>query len=257
MYVSLFDYPWFLGAGLFFSLFIALDLGYRLASRNRANSDPAHHEQIVSLRDGMLLLLTFLVGFTFAMALSRYDHRGALLVEEANAIRAASLRARMLPEGQQAELMELLRQYADSRMELFEAGLDVRRRQAALRRADQLQGRLWDASVAIGHRDDSPTFVEFMLALNDAIGLADKRLAAKENRIPFITWALIVFIALCASFTAGYSLEKPFWLLSVALPLTISVTFSLIADLDAPSSGFTGTGYATTARLQQYLHSDR
>jgi hypothetical protein len=96
-----------------------------------------------------------------------------------------------------------------------------------------------------------------MLALNDAIGLDAKRLAARENRIPYITSCLIIFIALCSAFTAGYSLEKPFWLLSVALPLTISVTFSLIADLDAPSSGFTGTGYATTARLQQYLHSDR
>jgi hypothetical protein len=73
--------------------------------------------------------------------------RGQLLVDEANVIRAASLRARMLSEGAQTELVDLLRQYGDSRMELFEAGLDSQRRQGALH-AKRLQDQLWDICVA-------------------------------------------------------------------------------------------------------------
>lgn len=97
-------------------------------------------------------------------------------------------------------------------------------------------------------------FVELMLSLSDAIGLDAKRRAARENRIPLVIWWLVLFLALCAAFSAGYSLKKRFWFLSFALPVTLAVIISLIADLDAPSSGFTGTGYATTARLQQDLH---
>jgi len=76
------------------------------------------------------------------MALSRYDTRSQLLVDEANVIRAASLRARMLSEEAQTELVDLLREYGDSRMELFEAGLHSQRRQVALQHAKRLQDQL-------------------------------------------------------------------------------------------------------------------
>ena len=64
MLQSLFDYPWFLAFGLFFPLFIALELGWQLSWRTQVNSDTDNHEQIGKLRDALLLLLTFVVGFT-------------------------------------------------------------------------------------------------------------------------------------------------------------------------------------------------
>lgn len=253
-FVALLDYPWLLGAGLFFLIFAVLEAGYRLALRTRVNSDHEKHEQILSIRDALLVLLSFVLGFTFAMALSRYDLRCDLIVNEANAISATSLRVRMLQEVQQAELLDLLRQYADSRMELYNAGLDAPRRQAALDRAKQLQNQMWDTSVTISQQDRSSVFAEFMHSLNETIGLDVKRRAAMENRIPLVIWCLIIFIALLSVFAAGYSLHKRFWFAAVALPLTLSVVIAMIADLDAPSSGFTGTGHETTLRLQQDLH---
>jgi len=45
MLQSLFDYPWFLAVGLFFPLFIALELGWQLSWRTQVNSDTDNHEQ--------------------------------------------------------------------------------------------------------------------------------------------------------------------------------------------------------------------
>ena len=256
-FAALFDYPWFLAVGLFFIIFVALEIGYRLASRTRVNADHEKHEQIISTRDSLLVLLSFVLGFTFAMALTRYDLRCDLMVNEANAIRTTSLRARMLSEVQQAELLDLLRQYADSRMELYAAGLDTTRQQAALDRAKQLQDQLWNTSVVISLHDRSSVFAEFMNSLNQTIDLDVNRRAAIENRIPVVIWCLIIFVALLTAFSVGYSLHKRFWFAAVVLPLTLSVVIAMIADLDAPSSGFTGTGQETISRLQQDLRRNQ
>jgi uncharacterized membrane protein YbjE (DUF340 family) len=255
--VALMDYPWLLAVGLFFLIFIALEIGYRLAARTRVNSDGEKHEQILSMRDALLVLLSFMLGFTFAMAVSRYDLRVRLMIDEADAISATSLRARMLSEAQQASLLDLLRRYADARTELYDAGLDARRRQAAQEQSKQLQDQLWDTSVAVSRQDRSSVFAEFMLSLNQTISLDVKRRAAMEDRIPGVIWCLIIFIALLSAFALGYSLHQRFWFAAVALPFTLSVVIAMIADLDAPSSGFTGTGHETMLRLQQDLHRKR
>lgn len=254
---SLLDYPWLLAVGLFLAIFMTQELGYRLSQRTRVNSDHENHEQIVGLRDAMLLLLSFMLGFTFSMALTRYDLRYELLVDEANAINATSLRAQMLPEDQQGKLLDLLRQYVESRVELDDAGLDVHRRQAALDQAECLQHQLWGTSVAISRHDRSSVFAEFMKSLNDAMSLDEKRRAAMENRIPSMIWFLIMFITLLAVFTAGYSLHKRFWFATILLPLIFAAVISLIADLDAPNSGLIRAGREITTRLQQDLHRER
>lgn len=253
MFASIFDYPWFLALGLFSGIFIALETGYRLAIRTQVNADEEQHEQIVSLREAMLLLLSFVIGFTFSMALTRYDQRSDLVVAEADAITATSLRVGMLPYAQQAELLDLLSEYADSRVQLYEAGLNGQRREAALNQSTRLQSQLWNASVAIGRQDRSSVFAAFMDSVNQTIDFDAKRRAAMENRIPVIVWFLIIFITLLAAFTAGYSFHRRLWFATLALPLTFAVVVALIADLDAPSSGFTGSGHEATVRLQQRL----
>ena len=257
MLLSLLDYPWRLAVGLFFAILMAQEVGYRLSQRIRVNSDPQNHEQIVSLRDAMLLLLSFVLGFTFSMALTRYDLRRELVVNEANAISTTSLRARMLPEAQQARMLDLLRQYVDTRVRLYDAGLDVHLRQAALEQGKLLQDQMWDTSVAISHLDRSSVFAAFTDSLNETIALDEKWRTATENRIPPVIWCLIMFMTLLAVFTAGYSLHKRFWFATVLLPLTFAVLISLIVDLDAPSSGLIGQGHETTSRLQQDLHRER
>jgi hypothetical protein len=253
MLALIFDYSWSLAIGLFLVIFAALEIGYRRAQRTQVNCNEQQHEQVVNLREAMLLLLSFVVGFTFSMALTRYDQRSALVISEANAIHAASLRVGMLPEDRQGELLDLLRQYADSRRRLYDAGFNRQQIQSALDEGTQLQGRLWAATVAIGSQDRSAVFAEFMESLNQTIALDSERRSAMENRIPLVVWCLILFITLLSAFTAGYSLHRRFWFTTLVLPLTFAVVISLIADLDAPYSGFTGSGHEATLRLQQEL----
>jgi hypothetical protein len=251
--MTILDLPHLLFFLLFVSSFGVLEAGYRIAKRTKVNADESHHEQIMGLRDSVLMLLSLLVGFTFAMAGSRFDQRRQLLIDEANAIGTTSLRARTLPEPQQSVVSQLLRQYTDARVDFSRTELDSSHMQAAIQRSKELQNGLWEQIEALSRQDRTPVLVSFVQSLNETIDLSEKRLAARENRIPAIIWTLIAVIALLASFTTGYGLSKRSWFPAVMMPLMFAAAVALIADLDSPTQGSIRTGQNSMLRLQQDL----
>ena len=73
------------------------------------------------LRTASLTLLGLLIGFSFAMAVSRYDERKNFEVAEAKAIGTEYLRADLLPAGDAAHVRALLRQYISQRIDFYRA----------------------------------------------------------------------------------------------------------------------------------------
>ena len=65
----------------------------------------------------MLGLVTFILAFTFWIAAAHFEPRRQSILNEANAIRTAYLRADLLPEPHRAEIRNLLREYVDIRLE--------------------------------------------------------------------------------------------------------------------------------------------
>ena len=95
---------------------LATEAGWRLGNYVRQRP---HHEKeapVGAVVGATLGLLAFLLAFTFGMAASRYDTRKQLVLEEANAIGTAYLRAEMLPEPQRSDIRNLLREYAGLRV---------------------------------------------------------------------------------------------------------------------------------------------
>ena len=70
---------------------------------------------------GVVTLLALIIGFTFSMAVSRYDQRKNYEEAEANAIGTEYVRADLLPVDDAAKVRELLRTYVNQRI-LFYLG---------------------------------------------------------------------------------------------------------------------------------------
>jgi hypothetical protein len=60
--------------------------GFSVAKRRYRETTERHKTQITGIQTTVLGLLALLLGFTFAMALGRYDSRGNLVLQEANGI---------------------------------------------------------------------------------------------------------------------------------------------------------------------------
>ena len=97
-------------------LLATTEVGFRFGLRLHAAKDEARKEQIGGIHAAVLGMLGLLLGFTFAMALERYDKRRILVIQEANAIGTTFLRASLLPEAHQAPVEDLLRRYLDLRL---------------------------------------------------------------------------------------------------------------------------------------------
>ena len=81
------------------------ELGWQIGTRAQDEGD----ENASTLQSGMIGLLALLIGFTFAMALSRFEARRDAVLNEANAIGTTALRARLLPDPYRADTLKLLK----------------------------------------------------------------------------------------------------------------------------------------------------
>jgi hypothetical protein len=125
--------------------------------------------------------LALLLAFNFSLALSRYDVRRTVVLEEANAIRNTADNA-MLPQSAQAPILAQLRDYIKVR-----AGLgtpyDPSKLDQDIAQSVDLQAKLWQQAAALTAASPLPVyrFVNSLIELRD---VHERRLAALRNHVP-------------------------------------------------------------------------
>lgn len=251
-----FDYPWEFGLILAIVLAFVLDLGRRCAHHFKIEHLPPRKEQMGTIRDGLFILVSLLLGFTLTMAVSRFGERRSLLVEEAVSIGTTYLRATTLPQPYRDHSRQLLREYVDTRLELGNVVADSSRYNDVLQRAKHLQENLWLDAVTVAQNDRSAITAVYVNSLNETIDLHEKRVAAFENRIPPPVWLMIISVSLIAVFTRGSTLTSRFWLTLILLPITIALVVALIADLDTPSRGLIRLDQRALQRLKAEVNAE-
>ena len=227
------------------SLFLlaAAELGFRFGLRLHRAKDEARKGQIGGVQGAMLGLLALLLGFTFAMAVGRYEKRRELVLDEANAIGTTYLRASLLPPAHQAAVEDLLRRYVDVRLEFYGAGADRAGQAAAEKDAAKIQRELWSHAIAAGKETPSPIVATFINTLNETIDLDAARLHALRTHVPGAVWLLVLAVSACGCCASGYGAGASgarSTFANVSLPLLIAVVITLIADLDRPRHGLIG-----------------
>jgi hypothetical protein len=186
-----------------------------------------------------LTLLALIIGFSFAMATSRYDKRKSFEEAEANAIGTQYLRADLLPAADAEKLRTLLRSYTKQRI-LFYTTADTRLMAVVNADTVRLQGEMWRAVAGPAATRQTPVIALAVSGMNDVINAQGYTQAAWWDRIPVASWILMIAMSLCANFLVGVgarSKGKQFAMLLV-LPFIVSIAFLLIADIDAPQGGF-------------------
>src|SRR6516225_5535358 len=89
-------------------LWIAARLGAAIR-RKRGEMNEEDREDFAVILTATLTLLGLIIGFTFSMAISRYDQRKNYEEEEANAIGTEYLRVGLLSSADAAKIQQLLR----------------------------------------------------------------------------------------------------------------------------------------------------
>lgn len=78
-------------------LLAAAELSFRLGHYAESRFDEKTREQTSVIAGSLLAVLGMLLGFTVSMAVTRFETRKQLVLDEANAIGTSYLRAQLLP----------------------------------------------------------------------------------------------------------------------------------------------------------------
>jgi len=218
-------------------MWLSARFGATVARRWRALDDEMRQD-FGAILAATLTLLGLIIGFSFSMAITRYDLRKNYEEEEANAIGTEYARADLLPADDGANVRVLLKSYLDQRVLYY-----VSRDERVLREVDiktaQLQDRLWSTVVTPAKAQPTPVVALAVTGMNDVLNSEGYTRAVWRNRIPTAAWVLMLAIAIVGNLLLGYGLRTRTGgaRLLLILPLVVATAFMLIADVDAPRRG--------------------
>ncbi|EEA03312.1 conserved hypothetical protein [Burkholderia sp. H160] len=221
----------------FVLMWLAARIGATMLRRFGTIADDARDEFSV-IQTATLTLLALIIGFTFSMAVGRYDLREHYEEEEASAISTAYVRADLLPAADAATLRALLIEYLNVRV-LFYTTRDTRELSQVDADTARLQQEMWTAVRNAAAAQPTPIAALVVTAINDVLNMQGYAQAAWWNRIPYAAWGLMAVMAICANLLVGYgarALTAGAGLLLV-VPLVVALAFALIADIDSPRGG--------------------
>jgi hypothetical protein len=149
------------------SLWLATWVGASIFRHKRA-LDEHSRSDYTAVAGAILTLLGLIIGFTFSMAVSRYDLRKSYEEAEANAIGTEFVRADLLPTADAGRLRVLLTNYADLRIRDF-----MSRDAAEVRRVKEetgrLQAQLWAAARTPAMAQTTPLTALVVSGMNDVL----------------------------------------------------------------------------------------
>jgi hypothetical protein len=234
--------------GIFLSsiLVIALftELGFVLGKRARDGKGGEEKAQTGPVVGASLGLLAFMLAFTFGTAATSYNKRKDVIVEEANAIGTAFLRADLVPAAERAQIRPLLREYVGLRIGREQdvqddALLVLMKVSEAVVRSEKIQQNLWSIGVAIARENPTAISSLYLQSINMLIDVHQKRLAVVlYHRMPSIFWIAIYCLAVLAMLMAGYDAglasKRRSFTSQLAITLAFSAMLLLVVALDRP-----------------------
>lgn len=227
---------------LFAGMLILLNVGRRIGARHLASDPKGARIGTGTIEAAVFALLGLLIAFTFSGAVSRFDDRRHLIVQEANAIGTAYLRLDLLPAGAQPAMREEFRRYVQYRLEVFRKLSDVRAAQEELAVANQMQGKIWSQAIAASHAEGAASSAQVLLlpALNQMIDITTTRTMALQLHPPLVIFVMLFLVALASALLAGYSMAGGTdrkWLHVMGFALVIALTVYVILDIEFPRFG--------------------
>ena len=181
-----------------------------------------------------------MLGFSFSLALSRFDARRTIVLEEANAIGSTANFALMLPEAAQKPILGMLRDYVGVRIGLG-VPYDPAKLDRDIARSLDLQAKLWQQAVAVTATEpQSLPAYRFVASLNEMNNIHESRLTALRYRVPDAVMFMLIGVAMVAMGLTGYHAGARAIrgrVVTLIMSLMVAVVIMLTVDLDRPARG--------------------
>src|SRR5271167_980060 len=254
--IEIVRYPLVVFVLSFLGMWLSAWVGLILRER-KLKLDEGLHRDLDLIVSATLTLLGLIIGFSFSMAISRYDQRKSYEEAEANAIGTEYVRADLLPAADAAKVRALLKSYLNERI-LFYVTRDGAELQQIDAKTSQLQAGLWSAVQSPAMAQPNPLSALALSGMNDVLNSQGYTQAAWWNRIPPGAWWLMAAVAICSNLLIGYDsrLAGRRAIRLLILPFVLCIAFFAIADIDSPRRGVIRVNPQNLMKLAQSLQGE-
>jgi len=241
---------------------LATEFGFRLGRWQHARLTGGDKIKTGPVVTASLGLLAFMLAFTFGAVTKRFDDRKQLVLDEANAIGTAYLRADLLPEPDRDSVRRLLYDYVNLRLETVQLGgegkTDDHFLETMITQAEKQQNELWSIAVSIADRYPTPISALFLQSLNELIDLHQMRITvALQHRMPGIFWFALCGLTILAMIVGGYDAGLSSGRRSVITTMSVALAFSLVmllvVALDRPKQRLSVVNQAALMDVQRAI----
>jgi hypothetical protein len=222
-------------------LTLSVEISYQLGQKSKQLTS-YDNETVNTIQAGLLTLVAFMLGLTYAQAQGRFDTRRELVVREANSIGTTWLRSSQLPLGESARFRKILTQYTSERLEAYSTPGRPDLYQRVVRDSDRQQSEMWGIVSDALRKEPSNLGISLLMStLNDTIDVSSEQLAALTHHVPTAVIVLTFVLAVIGSISVGLRFarthERPLALTALYV-ISLTVVLNLVIDYDRPRVGF-------------------
>jgi hypothetical protein len=245
--------------GMLMILLISFETGYQITKYSSLTNEKQGFNFTSPMVGGLLGMLAFVLAITFGMAAGQHNDRKQNVLNEANAIGTAYLRADLLSEPHQTTVKKLLKEYVDIRIDII-GKTDKNIINKTLDRSEEINNLVWSEVSTAVKQDPLPYSGTIIESINEMIDINQIRITgAIYNRIPHTFWLIFLAISVLTMVTMGFQarISKARRLIAV-IPLIIAFTTltEVILDLDRPQEGMITVGQEAMINMQKSLKEE-
>lgn len=226
---------------LFLLLLSSLEICYRLG-RRAVQAVPASDGLKTAtgiVTGGMLGLFAFLLGVMFSLAADRYEKRRQSVLDEANAIGTAWLRAGLVAQEGPA-IREHLRDYLPLRLETVQGVPSGDEWSRVVAETHRLQNEIWALVMVAAERNPTPVMATVVASFNEMFDLATTNRRNFRQGVPPYVLRLVIVVAVLSVAAMGYQFGihgHRQLVVTVLLLATWTLAMGLVLDIDSARQG--------------------
>ncbi|VEB36956.1 Uncharacterised protein [Legionella sainthelensi] len=243
---------------IFFFVFILLFLylGIYGAQRNAKNKKISTNSGLQIVEGAIFTLLGLIVAFTFSTANQRFDDRRYVIIQEANAIRAAYFRVDLVNPEIQKSLRQVLKEYLFYQIDDYKNVSDLGIFRSTHQKTQEMQRKIWElASKGCVSKEQQYGCSLLLSSLNNMFDVANTRYENSYVHPPLIVFILLIGLALLGALIAGYNIGEKndgSILHFISYAFVIATTVYIIIDMEFPRLGFIRVDSFDTVLTQLY-----
>ncbi len=226
------------------------EVGYRIGNRNKSEHDSDAPSSIGPMVAGLLGMLAFVLAFTFSLAASHHSARKQSVLDEANTVGTAYLRADLLDSAYGNEVKRLLEEYVNIRLQAAKTNEIA----PAIARSLVIHKQLWQQVSAAALAKPSFNTSLMVGAINEVIAKHENRvMTGLHNRIPTTIWIAVLSICVLTMITMGTQIGltgRRRLIAVLPLALAFSALLVLVVDLNRPQKGLIKVNQQALISLQ-------